>query len=254
MSRKEGDFLKRLLVTFQGEAEERVRSLASGLIELEKSPEADKQSEIVELVFREVHSLKGAARAVNLVEIEAICQALEDVFSALKQQTIVPSLALLDALHHATDVLMELLLTSQAQPIRTDRTRHIPLIRQLKELAKSNAQSALAIAPPDVPITEGVPSPVVLPEAPADPMSDSALEKPKDRKASEIEGASAQPLGANSEWHLESTTQPFPRPLLEERATPTAETVRISTSALGIFAASGGRTRLRQACRRPTCN
>ena len=113
MSEQEMDFRKRLLATFQGEAEERIRSLASGLIELEKATDSDRQAELIELVFREVHSLKGAARSVNLMEIETVCQAMEDVFAALKRQKIAPSLALLDLLHQATDLLKSYLSPGQ---------------------------------------------------------------------------------------------------------------------------------------------
>ena len=41
-------------------------------------------AELLETIFREAHSLKGAARAVNLAEIETICQSLEGVFASLQ--------------------------------------------------------------------------------------------------------------------------------------------------------------------------
>ena len=138
MSEQEMDFRKRLLATFQGEAEERIRSLASGLIELEKATDGDRQAELIELVFREVHSLKGAARSVNLMEIETVCQAMEDVFAALKRQKIAPSLALLDLLHQATDLLKSYLSPGQGGDAASDRSHHALLIRQLKESARAN--------------------------------------------------------------------------------------------------------------------
>lgn len=144
MSRKESDFRKRLLVTFQGEADERMRALATGLIELEKTPDTNRQAEALEGVFREVHSLKGAARSVNLAEIEAICQAMEDVFATLKRQNAIPALPLLDALHQATDRLQGLLATIQREPASQDRTRHAPLIRELRELTRQNARNLAA--------------------------------------------------------------------------------------------------------------
>jgi two-component system, chemotaxis family, sensor kinase CheA len=138
MSEREMDFRKRLLATFQGEAEERIRSLASGLIELEKATDSGRRAEITELVFREVHSLKGAARAVNLMEIEAVCQAMEDVFAALKRQRIAPALPLLDLLHQATDLLKSYLAPNQGGHAAVDKSHHALLIRQLKESAKTN--------------------------------------------------------------------------------------------------------------------
>ncbi|MDO8453107.1 MAG: response regulator [Sulfurimonas sp.] len=38
----------------------------------------------MERLFREAHSFKGAARAVNIAEIEELCKAMEDIFSAYK--------------------------------------------------------------------------------------------------------------------------------------------------------------------------
>jgi two-component system, chemotaxis family, sensor kinase CheA len=181
MSRKESDFLKRLLVTFQGEAEERVRALASGLIELEKAPQPVKQAEIVELVFREVHSLKGAARSVNLTEIEAVCQAMEDVFAALKRNKITPSLVLLDHLHQAIDLLNALLAGNLADPPSQARAKHAPLIRRLKELAKQTPPSAGVLSSVDAaaPVTVAPESPVPVDPAPVPPVATEITAQPQ---------------------------------------------------------------------------
>ena len=74
------DFQRRLLATFWLEAEEHLANITAGLIGLETSAAAEAGAETVETIFREAHSLKGAARAVGLTEIEAICRALEAVF------------------------------------------------------------------------------------------------------------------------------------------------------------------------------
>ncbi|HEY8084262.1 MAG TPA: Hpt domain-containing protein, partial [Methylophilaceae bacterium] len=85
MAQPNDEFLKKLLATFRIEADEHIKMMSSGLLELEKAPQGDLQAEIVERVFREAHSLKGAARAVNLRQIESICQTLESVFAKLKE-------------------------------------------------------------------------------------------------------------------------------------------------------------------------
>ena len=66
------DFLKKLLATFRIEADEHVRAMSSLLIEMEKTPDARKQAEALESIFREAHSLKGAARSVSMKEIESV--------------------------------------------------------------------------------------------------------------------------------------------------------------------------------------
>lgn len=103
MSKKENGLLERLQSMFKIEAEERLNVMSSGLLELEKTSTAERQTAIVETIFREAHSLKGAARAVNMTEIEAICQSLESVFAALKRKEISPSPKMFDTLHHAVD-------------------------------------------------------------------------------------------------------------------------------------------------------
>jgi two-component system chemotaxis sensor kinase CheA len=73
MENKNDDFLKRLRATFRIEAEEHVRTISAGLIELEKTPSPERRTQIIETIFREAHSLKGAARSVSLNDIESIC-------------------------------------------------------------------------------------------------------------------------------------------------------------------------------------
>jgi len=71
---------------FKVESEEHLQRLNDGLLKLEKSP-ADAGT--LEEVFREAHSLKGAARMLGLNQIESLSHRLEDVFgSARKGETI----------------------------------------------------------------------------------------------------------------------------------------------------------------------
>ncbi len=76
MKNKE-EFLKRIVATFRLEAEENVNALYSDLIELEKNPPDHRRKELIEIIYRAAHSLKGAARAVDMIEIESLCHAFE---------------------------------------------------------------------------------------------------------------------------------------------------------------------------------
>src|SRR3972149_2227929 len=109
MATKDDDFLKRLLATFAVEAEEHLTAISDGLLGLEKAPAANEQRDLVENVFREAHSLKGAARSVNLTAIETICQPLESVFAALKGGKIATSPPLFDLLHETVGALRKLM-------------------------------------------------------------------------------------------------------------------------------------------------
>ena len=70
MTSKEEEFLKRLEAMFKIEADEHIAALSSGLIEFEKNPKSKNAQGIIETIFREAHSLKGAARSVNRLDIE----------------------------------------------------------------------------------------------------------------------------------------------------------------------------------------
>jgi two-component system chemotaxis sensor kinase CheA len=104
MNSKQDELLKKLLATFRLEADGHLQNMVAGLLSLEKTPVAQ-QSALVEVIFRAAHSLKGAARAVNLTHVEAVCRSLENVFSATKDRRLVISSDLIDLLLQATDVL-----------------------------------------------------------------------------------------------------------------------------------------------------
>src|SRR5689334_22006495 len=98
------DFLRELRATFAIEAGEHLQAIATGLLELEQSsPGDDARRRIVETVFRAAHSLKGAARAVDLINIESLCESLEDTFSAWKRQPDRPAPAAFDTVHRLVD-------------------------------------------------------------------------------------------------------------------------------------------------------
>ncbi len=129
MPKKENDFLKKLLATFKIEAEDHIKTISSGLIELEKETNPDNKIKVIETIFREAHSLKGAARAVNNLEIETLCQSLENVFSKLKNRKLEVTAGLLDLFHLAVNYLDNLLSTK-------DNNKLDELKRKVGELSK----------------------------------------------------------------------------------------------------------------------
>jgi two-component system chemotaxis sensor kinase CheA len=140
MDSNEIEFLKRLLVTYRTEAQEHLTTLSSQLVELEAGrDDPAKSREILELVFREAHSLKGASRAVNLVQVEKVCQAIESVFSALKQQTASPSKELFDLFSEALDTVGTMVATADPQTARPESPQTKRLIARLEHQARTVA-------------------------------------------------------------------------------------------------------------------
>ncbi len=105
MGSKEDDFQTKLLATYQVEANEHLQAISAGVIALEHEISAEQAREVIETIFREAHSLKGAARSVNQTKTQQICQGLEDVLSALKGGSLAPSSHLFDTLHATLDLI-----------------------------------------------------------------------------------------------------------------------------------------------------
>lgn len=156
MARKNDDLLKRLLATFRIEADEHLRAMSSGLLALEKAPPGAEAASLVETVFREAHSLKGAARAVNLVPVESLCQSLESLFAALKNGRLPVSAPLLDLLLKAVDGLGNLL-ASDADASPTVPPAIAALINQLDETASGAPSGAATVPAMDAPAAGAVP-------------------------------------------------------------------------------------------------
>ncbi len=154
MAKKEDEFLKKLLATFKIEADEHIKAMQSGLLALEKKPEKEAQKNIGEAIFREAHSLKGAARSTNLAEIETLCQSLESIFSALKRHEMTASLSLFDAVHECLDFLNAMVSSAGAERTPAEKKRLRELQRKLEVLAGNSPSPS-----PEEEITKGGISP-----------------------------------------------------------------------------------------------
>lgn len=107
MADNKDELLKRLLAMFQLEADEHAKAMFAGLEELQHASPA-RQQELVETIFREAHSLKGAARAVKISSIESVCQSLENVFAALRERQLSFSMPLAEMVTQAVRLVEEL--------------------------------------------------------------------------------------------------------------------------------------------------
>ena len=139
MSTKDEDFLTTLRATFKVEAEEHLQAMVTGLLELEKSPAPQVRRGLVEAIFRAAHSLKGAARAVDVTAIESHCQSLETMFAVWKRGDAAPAPELLDTVHRILGEITAVLGVSAAahdaapapgeQPIAAESTVRIAVAK-----------------------------------------------------------------------------------------------------------------------------
>jgi two-component system chemotaxis sensor kinase CheA len=160
MSEKESDFLKRLLVTFSIEAQEHIDALFSGIGELEKMPDEARQTELIEAAFREAHSLKGAARSVNMTRIEAACQSLENTLATMKNKEIALTAGLFDNLHSMINKLSEQLALPQAhKPKEMPTATHEACPESLQKENLLPQTPAAPIKPPHLNLEEKASAP-----------------------------------------------------------------------------------------------
>jgi two-component system chemotaxis sensor kinase CheA len=179
MTDTDDEFRKRLLATFREEADEHLGEITGELIQLEKIG-IPAGSHLIEQVYRKTHSLKGAARAVNLREIELVCQNLESVFSSIKKGEFTPDADAFDLFHEAIKIT-RLLLSSEEVP----GTAVTGIIRSLRGLASGKKESrspadagpvtgpSQVSPPPGLPATSGAVSPPYRDGQDAVPVSDN---------------------------------------------------------------------------------
>lgn len=145
MAGKDSNFIKRLLATFRVEAQQHIDTLFSGIAELEQMPDEIRQADIIEVIFREAHSLKGAARSVNMTQIERVCQNLESTFSLMKRKEINLTPDLFSRLHQSVRSLGELLDLS-AKPEQAEYSNQ-GSTKTLKEQPEAPTSAATPASP-----------------------------------------------------------------------------------------------------------
>jgi two-component system, chemotaxis family, sensor kinase CheA len=145
MSEQEEEFLQRLRATFKIEAQEHVQLMSAGFLALEKNQDTADKVKHIESTFRHAHSLKGAARAVNFAEVEAICQALEDVLAKWKSRQIAPSAEAFDFLHRVIDQIDKLLHDSPGKTSEEDGRGIRTIIQGLRQLLSVGTDRGLAM-------------------------------------------------------------------------------------------------------------
>jgi len=89
---------------FTGEAEELLDTLSRDLVEFE-SQGRDVRPEVINKIFREVHSLKGLAGMLGFGEISELAHSLEDMLDRLRMGKIEITKDLIDLLYDAIDSL-----------------------------------------------------------------------------------------------------------------------------------------------------
>ncbi len=123
------DFDDSLLDEFIAEANEHLLSIEDDFLALERQKEAPDQ-ELVDKVFRAIHSVKGGAAFVGLGTIKELAHAMENLLSKVRSGEIQLQSAHIDALLRGVDLLNAMI----AAPAQSDQIDIASLHAHLKEL------------------------------------------------------------------------------------------------------------------------
>ncbi len=177
------DFLRELLSTFVAEAQEHVDAATNRLLALERGLDGVTAYQHWAEVFREIHSLKGAARAMNLERIESVAHRLETLFGRARNGEITPTPAFYTLVYRALDVLCDLV--REAGGLSPAAAVDLPaLLAQLEAtnfateapsaaLTPQPPQPAAPTSPEAAPVIP--PAPVTAPAAPPTATDDTSL-------------------------------------------------------------------------------
>jgi len=136
-----------LLQTFLAEAEETFAHMEQGLVVLESHPDDD---QLLHGLFRDAHTVKGAAGLVGFDAVRDLAHDLEDVLERLRKRTLTVSDGLVTLLLRAVDVLRAAV--SDAAGGSTIASEAVAgLRRRLADAAASSGDAERRGAPPPPP-------------------------------------------------------------------------------------------------------
>lgn len=119
---------------FKIESSEHIQQLEKGFLSLERDPQ---NVAILEEVFREAHSLKGASRIIGLPGVEAVSHRLEDIFGAARKGTLHLTPEIIDLLCRGLDAIRALV-----REAVTGESSGVAIAKILEELTLSREQCA----------------------------------------------------------------------------------------------------------------
>jgi two-component system chemotaxis sensor kinase CheA len=145
MASGKDDIRARLLATFRVEAAEHLQAITTNLLALDRGLPPGETREVIEVTFREMHTLKGAARSVSLREVEALCQACESLLSRITRGQVVLSRPMLQHFREAVDGVARLVAGGGAPSAMRELIERLE--RAVAEPEPAAAAPGVALAP-----------------------------------------------------------------------------------------------------------
>ena len=128
--------IEEILNIFREESEEQIQKLNHNLLKLENSP---KNGAIISELFRDAHSLKGAARMIGLNDIQSVAHKIEDIFGMARDETLEINAQIIDTLCKAVDYISSIIEESIATRGACHSVNVDKIIEQIEEIKKQNS-------------------------------------------------------------------------------------------------------------------
>ncbi len=152
-----------MLQLFQDETENQAAAITAALLELERDARA---TQPLEVLMRAAHSLKGAARIINLEHVVDLAHAMEDCFVAVQQGKITMRRKELDVLFQGVDLLLQIAKPSRQETPQWEAQFTQGIGNFLAAVARITAPIA-PLEPPAAARNEVAPAETKSPPAPA---------------------------------------------------------------------------------------
>lgn len=138
MVKHDDELMRKLLQTFQIEASEHIQTLNQDLLELERQPDDKTKTSLLQEAFRAAHSLKGAARAVTLPNIELLSHHMEEILKLAREGLVTLDPSTCDVLYKTLDSIQTLL---NGEELNSDE-----LLKELIALRPEDSKDELPIS------------------------------------------------------------------------------------------------------------
>lgn len=126
------DELNEILNIFQQESAEIISSMDSKLLTLESD---NKNKELIMLLFRDAHSLKGSARMLGYNDIQNIAHKIEDVISLAKEDKLLITPNIADAISESLEFILDLINKTVEQKEEYKSPQVDSFIKKLENIA-----------------------------------------------------------------------------------------------------------------------
>ncbi|MCI5149809.1 MAG: hypothetical protein D3916_10570, partial [Candidatus Electrothrix sp. MAN1_4] len=122
-----------MLPDFIVEATEHLEEMESSLLRLEQDYE---DKEVMDEIFRSIHTIKGAAQFVGIERVSELSHKLENLLDLIRRKEIVLNTAITDLLIAGKDRLT--LLVDELEQTQTEKTEVADLVEQLRKIVEGD--------------------------------------------------------------------------------------------------------------------